>query len=324
MTAWLVRRLAASAAIVFAVVTLTFALVHLAPGRPFRSGGERVLDPSVFAEFERRFCLDCPLLLQYAAYLRAVARGDLGISYGQRRPVAHALRDAIPNTLVLAGAALVIDFLLGLAIGVYQAIRRNRLADVALSQTTLFLYSVPTFWLGLALVLVFAVGLGLFPAAGMHDAALPRSAAWPVRFVDLLWHLTLPALTLGIVGAAGTARYQRAALLEVLGQDFIRTARAKGAREWRVMRHHALRNALLPVITLFGLAFPFLLTGAVLIETIFSWPGMGRLAVDAIFRRDYPLVTATTMIAAIMVVLGNLLADVLYAVADPRIRMRSS
>ncbi|HXF95345.1 MAG TPA: ABC transporter permease [Gemmatimonadales bacterium] len=323
MTAWLLRRVAAATAIVFAVVTLVFLLVHLAPGRPFE-GSERVLDPAAWETMRERFCLDCPLHRQYTTYLAALAHGDFGISYSQRRPVAQVLADAIPPTLLLSGAALALDFLLGLSIGVYQALRRNRLGDVALGQVTLFLYSVPTFWLGLALVLVFAVWLGWFPAAGMRSPALPTSAPWLVRALDVAWHLTLPAVTLGLVAAAGTARYQRAAMLEVLEQDFIRTARAKGASERRVVLRHAFRNALLPVITLLGMSFPILLTGAVLIETVFSWPGMGRLAAEAVFRRDYPVVTATALVAAAMVVLGNLLADLLYTVADPRIRVREA
>jgi len=324
VAAWLARRLAASIGIVIAVVTLTFIVVHLAPGSPCRGSSDRPIDPDVIARCETRHCLDCPLPVQYARYVAAVARGDLGDSYLQRRPVTAALADAIPPTLLLVGAALAIDFLLGVAIGAYQAFRRNRWADVALTQTTLFLYSVPTFWLGLGLLLVLAVWLGWFPAGGWRDPSLGPSTPWPLRAMDVLWHLTLPATTLGLVAAAGTARYQRAALLEVLSQDFVRTARAKGLAERRVVLHHALRNALLPLITLLGLSLPFLLTGAVLIESVFSWPGMGRLAAQAVAARDYPVITAAAIIAGIMVAVGNLLADLLYAAADPRIRLRAS
>jgi peptide/nickel transport system permease protein len=190
-----------------------------------------------------------------------------------------------------------------------------------LGNVALFLYSVPTFWLGLIVLLVFGQWLHWFPVGGLTDAVLYPSLSWGGRIADRLWHLALPALTLGLVGAAGTARYQRAAMLETLHQDFVRTARAKGVGERRVITRHVLRNALLPIITLFGLALPFLLTGAVLIENIFSWPGMGRLATNAIFQRDYPLVTATAMIAAAMVVAGSLVADVLYHAADPRVRV---
>ena len=422
MTAWLARRLAAAAAGVWAVVTLTFILIHLAPGDPFRPGPERAFDPAVAAQLERQFGLDRPLPVQYVLYFRELARGNLGVSFAHRRPVADAFAEAIPNTLVLAGAALAIDFLIGLALGVYQAARARRAPDVALGNITLFLSSVPTFWLGLILLVVFGQWLGWFPVGGPHDPVMHSSLSWfgrladrlwhlalpaltlglvgaagtaryqraamlealgldfvrtararrapdaalgnltlflssvptfwlglillvvfgqwlgwfpiggphdPVmhasfswfgRLTDRLWHLALPALTLGLVGAAGTARYQRAAMLEALGLDFVRTARAKGAGETRVLLRHALRNALLPIITLFGLAFPFLLTGAVLTERIFAWPGMGWLAADAILARDYPVVTAAALVAAVMVAAGSLLADLLLAAADPRIR----
>ena len=322
MSTWLVRRVAASLAIVFAVVTLTFVLIHLAPGRPFLPGDETPIDPAVVIELQRQFGLDQTLQWQYVKYLGSLARGHLGESFALHRPVADALADAIPNTLVLTGVALAIDLLLGLALGVYQAVRARRLPDVGLGYATLFLNSVPTFWLGLLMLLVFGEWLRWFPVGGVVNPVLHDSLPWAGRVADRLWHLTLPALTLGCVGAAGTARYQRAAMLEVIGQDYVRTARAKGLRERRVVLVHALGNALLPLVTIFGLSFPFLLTGAVLVERVFAWPGMGKLAADAIFQRDYPVVMAAAICASGLVVLGNLLADVLYAMADPRIRVR--
>ena len=324
MTAWLVRRIAASVAIVFAVVTLTFFLLAVAPGEPLLGPDERLVDPQVRDELRRQFGLDQSPPVRYVKYLRQLARGNLGESFSLHRPVADALAEAIPNTLLLAGAALLVDFLIGLGLGVYQALRVHRLPDVVLGNVSLFLYSVPTFWLGLILLLVFGAWLRWFPVGGMSDPILCPSVASVYCAMDRLWHLTLPALTLGLVGAAGTARFQRAAMLEVAGQDYIRTARAKGASERRVVLRHQLRNALLSFITLFGLAFPFLLTGAVLIETIFAWPGMGRLATDAILRRDVPVVNAAVLLASTLVVAGNLLADVLLAVADPRLRVRET
>lgn len=322
MAAWLVRRLGAALATIWAVVTLTFFLIHAAPGTPFVPD-DRPLDPDVVAQLRQQFGLDEPLWVQYVRYITNVARGNFGVSLAQHRPVTHALTDVIPNTIVLGAAALGFDFLLGVLIGVIQAVRRGRRTDVLLGSATLFLYSVPTFWLALVLLLVFGQWLHWFPIGGVSDAVTHASLSWIGRVGDRLRHLALPALTLGVVGAAGTARFQRAALLEVLGQDFIRTARAKGLTERRVIAPHALRNALLPVITLAGLSLPFLLTGAVLIESVFSWPGMGRLATTAIFQRDYPVVTAAAMVAATMVVLGSLLADLLYAWADPRVRVRT-
>jgi peptide/nickel transport system permease protein len=324
VAAWLVRRLAASIAIVFAVVTITFFVVHLAHGSPCGPSEERPLPPDVCERLRIQFGYDQPLRVQYVKYLKALLHGDLGVSLGSRRPVADALAEAIPNTFRLALAALVIDFALGLALGIYQAARERRFGDIALGNVALFINSMPTFWLGLVLLLVLGQWLHWFPIGGPGDPVFcPRVDSLPC-VVDFFWHLTLPALTLGLVGAAGTARYHRAAMLEVIRQDYVRTARAKGLRERRVLLVHALRNALLPFITLFGLAFPFLLTGAVLVERVFAWPGMGRLAVSAIFQRDYPVVTGAALVTSVMVVLGNLIADVLYAIADPRIRVRGA
>ena len=320
MAAWLVRRLVASMAIVLAVVTITFFVVHLAQGTP--CGGERPLPPDVCDRERAVFGYDKPLPVQYVKYLAALLHGKMGYSFGLHRPVADALADAIPNTFILALAALLIDFALGLALGIYQAARAGRFGDVAAGNVALLINSMPVFWLGLVLLLVFAQWLRWFPAGGPHNPILCPRVDSLYCLLDFLWHLTLPALTLGLVGAASTARYQRAAILEVVRQDYVRTARAKGLREQRVLLVHALRNALLPIITLFGLAFPFLFTGAVLIETVFAWPGMGRLAVNAIFQRDYPVVTGAALLTSAMVVLGNVLADALYAVADPRIRVR--
>jgi peptide/nickel transport system permease protein len=324
VAAWVVRRLAASIAIVWAVVTLTFILIHLAHGSPFLPEQGQDFDAATLDRLRRDWGLDRPLPEQYALYLRNLVRGNLGESFALHRPVAAALAEALPNTFALAFTALILDFALGLALGVYQAARERRFGDIALGNVALFVNSMPTFWLGLVLLLVFAQRLGWFPVGGPHDPVLCARVNSLRCVADFAWHLTLPALTLGLVGAAGTARYQRAAMLEVVRQDFVRTARAKGLRERRVLLRHALRNALLPLITLFGLTFPFLLTGAVLVEWVFAWPGMGRLAVTAILQRDYPIVTAAALVASVMVVLGNLLADALYGVADPRIRVRAT
>ena len=323
MATWLVRRVAASVAIVLAVVTFTFVLLHLAPGEPFIPRGDQPVDPAIVAHLRHEFGLDQPLWTQYGKYLAALARGQLGESFALHRPVADALADAIPNTLVLTGTALCLDLLLGLLLGVYQAVRARHLPDIGIGYATLFLNSVPTFWLGLLLLLTFGEWLRWFPVGGVVDPVLHGSLSWTGQAADRLWHLTLPALTLGCVGAAATARYQRAAMLEVLGHDYVRTARAKGLPERRVVLRHALRNALLPLATLLGLSLPFLLTGAVLVESVFAWPGMGKLAADAIFRRDYPVVMAAALGASVMVVVGSLVADVLYALADPRIRVHA-
>jgi peptide/nickel transport system permease protein len=316
-----VRRLLAAIATVFAVLTLTFAAIHVAPGTPFMPRGDRPpLDSATVARLQAEFGLDRPFQVQYERYLTALAHGELGQSFSERRPVAAMLADAIPNTILLAGAALAIDLLLGLAIGVFQAEHAGGLRDVALTNITLFFYSLPTFWLGLVLLLVFGEWLHWLPVGGVVDPAVHESLNLAGRIGDRLRHLALPALTLGLVGAAGTARFQRAAMMQALGQDFVRSARAKGLTPRRVIWRHALRNALLPYVTLIGLALPFLLTGAVVVESVFAWPGMGKLAADAIATRDYPVVAATTLLASTLVVTGSLLADVLYAALDPRAR----
>lgn len=321
MLPWLLRRVAAGIAIVFAVVTLAFAAVHLAPGRPFLPPEGRPINPAAIERLNTVFGLDQPLPVQYARYLGALVHGELGESFSRRRPVAEVIGNALPNTVLLAGTALLLDFVLGIAIGVFQAAHVRRRSDVALTNLTLFFYSLPTFWLGLVLLLVFGQWLHWFPVGGISDPVLHDALPLGGRILDRLRHLALPALTLGLVGAGGTARFQRAALLEALSQDYVRTARAKGLPERAVLVRHALRDALLPVISLLGLALPFLLTGAVLVETVFSWPGLGKLAADAISARDYPVVLGTTLLVSAAVVAGSLVADLITAAADPRIRL---
>lgn len=321
MLGFVARRLGQAAVVALGVATVSFVLIHLAPGSPLLGTGENpYLSSALIEQTRRQFGLDRPLAVQYVWYLRNLARGDWGISFMQHRPVLEVFGDALPHTLLLAGAALVLDFTLGIAAGTYQAMRAGSWADRLLSAVSLTLYSVPAFWLGLMLLLVFAQWLDWLPAGGASDPVLYAMLPPAGKLLDRLRHVLLPALTLGLVGAAATARYQRAAVLEILHQDFIRTARAKGLSEFAVAVRHALRNALLPAITLLGLALPSLLSGAVLVETVFAWPGMGRLAVQAILRRDYPVVTGAALLTALTVVAANLVADVLVRLADPRTR----
>jgi len=325
MGAYVLRRLFGAVPLLLGVATLIFFVLNLAPGDPAALFFSPGVSPEVIEQLRRNFGLDQPLGVRYLKWLGAFLTGNFGYSFGHGRPVADVIRDALPNTLVLTGSALVLVFPLGVAIGVYQAVRRNTWVDGALGVASLFFYSMPSFWLGLMLVLVFALKA--------HEwgwpVALPPTGMTSVDYEflppleklrDRLAHLVLPVATLTLVLAAGVARYMRGQMLEVIRQDYIRTARAKGLPERTVILKHALRNSLLPVITLLGLYLPFLFSGAVFVEVIFSWPGMGRVIVDAIFQRDYPLVMATSFIFAALVILGSLVADVLYAVADPRIR----
>ncbi len=324
MLRFIASRLIQGIAIVFIVATSVFVLFRLAPGDPFTT---MLTSSSASEEFKeqarRNLGLDQPLHRQYLRYISGVARGDLGVSFSEHRPVLQAIAARVPATLVLAAAALLIDFALGMLVGAVQGARVRSRTDDALTILSLTLYSVPVFWLGLMLMLALAdnIGvLGILPATGAKTTAIYEHLPPLGRLWDRVVHLILPAITLGLVGAAGTARYQRAAMLDVVRQDFVRTARAKGLPERTVMLRHALRNALLPVITLFGLSFPILLSGAVLVETVFAWPGLGRFVVESVFARDYNVVTGAAIIAAAMVVIGNLLADLLYRAVDPRVR----
>ena len=323
MIAFLIRRLAQGAAIVFIVATLAFVLLHMAPGDPFSSTLEEPRIPEATREqWRASYGLDRPLPEQYVRYLAGVLRGDLGPSFSQHRPVASVLRAAIPHTLLLMGTALAASIALGIGIGVLQAVRRGRAADRALGIGSLVVASVPDFWLALIVMLGFAYWLPIFPINGtvtpvLHDFMSPMN-----QLVDRLRHLVLPALTLTLLTTASIARFQRSALLEVLPEDYVRTARAKGLGERVVVLRHALRNALLPVITIVGLAFPTLLGGAVFVESVFAWPGMGRVAVQAFGARDYPLVVAEVIVGGMLVVIGGIVADLLYAAADPRLRAR--
>jgi peptide/nickel transport system permease protein len=317
----LVSRLLQAVVVVLVVATLTFALIRIAPGDPFAAALDNPsVTAAVRAEWRSAYGLDRPIPEQYVRYLGAVARGDFGWSFSMQRPVREAIAAAFPKTLLLMGTALVLSFAAGIALALIQAGRAGSATDRAVTTASLFVYSLPDFWLALMLLVVFALGLGVFPAGGAADPLLhDQLGAWG-RMVDTVRHLVLPASTLALIGTAMVARYQRGALLDVLPQDFIRTARAKGAPERTVLRRHALRNALLPTLTLLGLSIPALFGGSVFVEKIFAWPGMGLLAVTAVATRDYALVTAVVVIAGVAVVAGNLLADVLYAIADPRVR----
>lgn len=315
------RRLAQSVAVVFLVTTATFILIHIAPGDPFESAfANPRLSEAVRARWRAQYGFDRPIAEQYARYLATVARGDLGYSFSTSRPVTEALRATLPNTLLLMSVALIGSFLAGIAIGVVQAVRRGRLADRLLGTISLVLYSLPDFWLAVVVLLTFAYWFPILPAGGAVDIVLHPYMSAGERFLDRARHLVLPALTLTALTSAAIARHQRSAMLDVLGEDFVRTARAKGAAEPLVLFHHALRNALLPVLMLFGLYFPMLLGGSVLVERVFSWPGMGQLTLNALALRDYPLVVASAIVASVMVVLGGLIADLLAAAFDPRMR----
>ena len=319
----LAARAAQSVVVVAIVATIVFALVHLAPGDPFAAavaGGG--LPPAERAALVARYGFDRPIAEQYAIYLRNLVHGDLGWSFSRNLPVSATLATAVPNTLLLMGTALVLSVALGIAAGLLQAARRGSAVDHGTSALLLVFYSMPDFWLALMLMLVFAYALPLFPVSGTIDPVMHEYLGRWGRVADRLHHLVLPAATLTLLLTAAIARHQRAALLDTARADFTRTARAKGLSERAVLIRHTLRNSIGTTITIVGLLFPALLGGTVLVETVFGWPGMGELATSAITNRDYSLVTATAIIGAVMTVAGSFIADVLTAVADPRVRDR--
>jgi peptide/nickel transport system permease protein len=313
------RRLAALVPLVWLVATLTFAVVQAAPGSYADTIDNPRLSPETRDAIRARYGLDRSAGEQYLSWLGAVLTGDLGTSFLYREPVTRVLSRALPPTLLLAGSGLLLTLILGLAIAMAAVRHPNGWADRFITVLSLTLYGVPSFWLAGMLILVFSVSLGWFPASHMHSVNAARLGGL-ASLVDLLHHLFLPAICLGLVGAAGTARYVRATLLDVRASRFMLAARARGIPNHRLLLVHALRPALLPVITLLGLALPVLVSGSVVIETIFSWPGMGQVAFNAARARDIPLILGVTLIGAAAVVLGNLVADLLYAVVDPRSR----
>jgi peptide/nickel transport system permease protein len=315
----LAGRLLQGLAVVWIVATITFALLHLAPGDAFSYHDKRIA-PEVIARWRHIYCLDQPLAAQYVCYVRSIASGDLGYSISQQRPVRDILIDYVPRTLELMFLALLFSFAIGIALGVLQARSRGRFADWGSRGISLFFYSMPDFWLALMLALLFAYWIPIFPISGIEDVVnAPSDGLWR-HVIDHLRHLVLPVTTLVLLTCAAIARFQRAAMLDVVQMEFVVTARAKGVSENVIARHHVLRNALLPIITLAGIALPALLGGAVFVELVFSWPGMGYVTAAAVGNHDYALVTTSVLVTSILVVLGTLAADLLYTLVDPRVR----
>lgn len=325
MRRYLAQRLLLMIPTFFGITLLTFAVLHLAPGDPV----EATLDPTLGAgpsregaeAFRRAMGLDLPLPERYARWLGRVLTFDFGLSTYDHRPVAAKIGEALPNTLLLSGLALVLSYLLAIPLGVLSAVRHGGWLDRALGGGLFLLYSLPSFWVAVVLLLLLGGGryLDLFPVQGLHSAGAEARGAlgW---LLDLLWHLVLPVFCLTYASLASLSRYTRASMIEELRQDYVRTARAKGLGEARVVFVHALRNAILPVATLLGLSLPHLVGGSVIVEQVFGIPGMGRLGFQALATRDYNTVMGVTTLAALMTMAGVLLSDLAYSLLDPRIR----
>jgi ABC-type dipeptide/oligopeptide/nickel transport system permease component len=332
MIRYLLRRLALTIPILLGVSLLVFLMLHSAGGDPAQFILGARADPESIAALRQELGLDRPLLVQYAAFLSDAVRGDFGRSYRSNTPVIEEIAARFPATIELALSATGISVVVGVIFGTLAAVRRHAFLDYVSSTVVLLGVSIPTFWLGLILIIIFGLWLRWLPISGRVDPRLGADPSVPFLTLssllhgnwavakDALKHLILPALTLAAWPAAIVARMTRASLIESLGQDYVRTARGKGLAEDLIVRGHAARNALLPVLTVVGLEFGTLLGGAVVTETIFSWPGLGQLTVTAIGARDYQMVQGVVVLLAAVFVLLNLLVDVLYAVLDPRIR----
>ena len=314
MTRVITERLWQALIVLLLVSLITFVLIRSAPGGP-----AILLDPSMTPEDRAKVAaslgLDDPLPVQYVKWITSTLRGDLGRSLMKKQPVAEMIAERLPATLELALAGLLLTIVVGIPLGVAAATRLNTAWDRVITVGATVGIAMPGFWFGIMLIIVFSVELGWLPSAGRTTIGLEGD------FLSRLRHLVLPSLVIATFSLAQITQFTRSSMLEVLGQDYVRTARAKGLAQRAVMYRHALRNALIPVVTVLGLMLPRLVGGAVITETIFAWPGMGRLATDAAFQRDYPVTMGITMVVSIMVILSNLITDLAYTVIDPRIRL---
>lgn len=315
MANYLIRRLFWMIFVVFGVSVIVFGLIHLTPGDP----AQIMLGPSAsmddVRELQHQLGLDRPVVVQYASWIGRALQGDLGQSIVLRRSVLGEVVDRFGNTALLAGTAILISFTLGIVLGVVSAVRRGSSIDRLVILAATGGLSLPSFWFGLMLIILFSVRLGWLPGTGMTSAVNGGG------IIDIAKHLILPSVALAVVPMAVIARYTRSSMLEVLGQDYVRTARAKGMSERIVIGRHVFRNTLVALVTMLGLQVGFLLAGAVYIENVFSWPGIGQMLVDAILKRDFPLVQGGVLLVATVYVVVNLATDLLYAFLDPHIRL---
>lgn len=318
MATYIVNRLLLAIPLVLGITLITFGFINVAPGDPVLAmiNPEEELASADLDRLREELGLNKPIPVRYVIWLGQLARGNFGYSYHTGEPVLHRIGTRLPATLELMGFALAVSTVLGISLGVLAALKQYSIWDYVLTLFALLAISVPSFFLALLALYVFALKLGWFPTFGMQSVAFDA----PPPLLDNLHHLFLPGVILSLDLTAGLTRYMRSGMLEVLGQEYVVTARAKGLQEKSIIVGHALRNALLPIITIVTLRLPILFGGTVIIETMFQWPGMGRMAIQAISQRDYPVLMGLTFITATLVLTSNLLADILYAVADPRIR----
>jgi len=318
----MIKLLAYALGLILAVLSINFALIHAAPGDPAMviAGEMGGADQTTLDQIRKTYGLDRPLTDQYITYITRAAQGDLGQSYLYNQPVTDLILQRLPATVLLVLSALLTAIAVGTMVGVWASRRPHSVGSGAVTVLSLVGYSMPTFWTGILLVILFGKIIPIMPIAGMRDVRI--YGGWWVTSLDVLHHLILPAFTLAIVYMAQYSRLSRASMLEVLSSDYIRTARAKGLAERLVIWKHALRNALMPVVTIAGLQFGNLVSGAVLVETVFSWPGLGTLAFDSILGRDYPTLLGVLFFSSVLVIVANQVTDLTYRWIDPRLRSR--
>jgi peptide/nickel transport system permease protein len=299
MKSYIIKRLLQLIPLIIGISLITFFVMHMAPGDPTSLFTDPNIKPEELLRIRANWGLDKPVIVQYFLWLKNAARLDFGYSYITGRPVIDEIAERLPNTLLLMSVSFFLILLISIPVGVISAVKKGSVFDNTFTIISFIFMSVPSFWLALIFMMIFSLKLNWFPPFGS---------------------LVLPVATMVVSGLAGITRYQRASMLEVLGQEYIKVARAKGLPEWMIIYKHALRNSLIPIVTLLGLSLPDLFGGAFVIETIFAWPGMGRLGVSAVFSRNYPMIMGITVLTALLIVGGNLLADLGYAIVDPRIR----
>ena len=316
----LLSRLVQGLALVLAVVVLNFVLVHAAPGDPVETiaGASGGMSPELMAELRTKYGLDKSLPVQLGVYLGQVVSGDLGYSYFFNLPVTQMIAERVPATLLLVLSSVLLAFVVGTTLGVLSSRKPNGPLSQFITVLSMIGFAAPVFWMGIMLVILFASVIPILPVSGMRAA--DSSGGGIKDVLDVLYHLVLPMLTLSLVYLAQYSRLARSSMLDVLGSDFIRTARAKGLADRVVLYKHALRNALLPVVTVLGLQFGNVMAGAILVETVFNWPGLGRLAFDSVLRRDYPTILGVLLFSSVVVIIMNIVTDLCYRLIDPRIK----
>ncbi len=315
MLKYIIRRILQAIPLLIIISIITYTIINLAPGDPiYMFVNPDTADVMDIEALRHDLGLDKPLPVRYLIWLGNILKGDLGTSFQQSRPVADLIKELLPNTIILAVCSTLLSFLIAIPAGIISAVKRNTVVDYFFSTLSFIGVSLPSFWFGLMLLLLFSLKLGWLPSGGM------RANFDYFELGDRIRHLILPMVVLGFGAMASKMRYMRGSMLEVIRQDYIRTARSKGLSERIVIFKHALRNSLLPIITMLGLIIPGLVSGAAIIESVFSWPGIGRMSIMATFSRDYPVMMGGIMMGSVLTVAGSLIADILYALADPRIK----